>query len=127
MDKATPATILVIEDHDSVRIAISRFLKTGGFQVLEAATPEAARSIWTEHSSRIDLLLADIALQASSGPDLVKELLKQGPKRPVIFATAIEDDHARKATRSFKNPTILQKPFSPEVLVKAINKALSRN
>ena len=127
MDKATPATILVIEDHDSVRIAISRFLKTGGFQVLEAASPEAAKSIWKEHSSRINLLLADIALQTSSGPDLVRDLLKKGPKIPVIFATATEEDHAKKATRNFKNPTILQKPFSPEVLVKAINAALLRN
>jgi hypothetical protein len=41
-------TVLVIEDHDSVRIlriAVSRFLEKGGFNVLSAATPDAARAL----------------------------------------------------------------------------------
>src|SRR4051812_27239724 len=50
------AKVLVIEDHDSVRIAITRFLQTGGFDVLDAATPEAALAIWSEHAHRISLL-----------------------------------------------------------------------
>lgn len=125
METAIAATVLVIEDHDSVRIAITRFLSAGGFNVLEAATADAAKAIWKEHGKSISLLLVDIGLAAVSGPDLVEELLTQGPVVPVIFATATDEANARKAARKFKNPTILQKPFSPEVLVKAVRHALS--
>src|SRR6476620_9039133 len=57
-----PATVLLVEDHDSVRIAITRFLKAGGFHVLDAATPESARTFWTKYANRIALLLVDIDL-----------------------------------------------------------------
>jgi two-component system cell cycle sensor histidine kinase/response regulator CckA len=124
MDSSRP-TVLVIEDHDSVRIAMTRFLKTGGFDVLEAANPDAARALWAEHSNRVSLLLVDVALETHSGPDLVQDLFKQGPSVPVIFVTASDDVHSKKAARNFPNPTILQKPFTPEVLVKAVRKSLS--
>jgi DNA-binding response OmpR family regulator len=124
MDSSRP-TVLVIEDHDSVRIAMTRFLKTGGFDVLEAATPEAARALWTEHANRVSLLLVDVALETASGPDLVQELFKQGPSLPVIFVTASDDTQSKKATQHFPNPTVLHKPFTPEVLVQAVRKALS--
>lgn len=124
MDGGAAVTVLVIEDHDSVRIAMARFLKTGGFNALEAATPEAASSIWAEHSNRIALLLVDVDLNSSSGPDLVQQLFKTGPEVPVIFVTAAEDAQTRTAMKNFPNPTILQKPFTPEVLVKAVRDAL---
>jgi DNA-binding NtrC family response regulator len=126
MDQLTSATVLVIEDHDSVRIAMSRFLKTGGFDVLEAATAGEAITIWAEDANRIGLLLVDLALDTGSGPDLVEELFKHAPAVPVIFVTAADDIFAGKATRNFPNPTILHKPFTPEALVKAVRNALSQ-
>lgn len=95
------------------------------WKVLDAATPEAARALWAEHANHISLLLVDVALEAHSGPDLVQELFKQGPSVPVIFVTASDDTQSKKATLNFQNPTILHKPFTPEVLVKAVRKALS--
>lgn len=122
MDKTPDGTVLVIEDHDSVRIAIARFLKSGGFNVVEAANPDAARAVWAEHANDICLLVVDIDLVSMTGPALVEELR---PQVPVIFATATDDKKAREATRNFENPIILQKPFSPEVLVKAVRAALA--
>jgi DNA-binding response OmpR family regulator len=122
MNSVTTPTVLIIEDHDSVRIAISRFLEKGGFNVLSAATPVAARALWTEHSKLISLLVVDIDLLTISGPDLVQELK---PSVPVIFATATDIKLAREATRKFENCTILEKPFSPELLVKTVRGALA--
>lgn len=124
MDEGSAVTVLVIEDHDSVRIAMTRFLTAGGFNALEAATPETATALWAEHCNRIALLLVDVDLNSHSGPDLVQEFFKTGPVIPVIFVTAAEAAQTRKATKNFPNPTILQKPFTPEVLVKAVRDAL---
>src|SRR3954468_22942076 len=105
MDKAAAATVLVIEDHESVRIAIARFLRTGGFDTLEAETAEAARAMWAQHSNRISLFLVDIDLGGASGPDLVEQLQKERPEVPAIFVTATDDERARKDTFNFSNPT----------------------
>jgi two-component system, cell cycle sensor histidine kinase and response regulator CckA len=125
VDKAPAGTILVIEDSDSVRIAISRFLKAGGFDVLDAGTPEAAKSIWSKHANRICLLIADINLNTSSGPDLIEELFKCGPVVPVIFATAMDEIRRQPSIRNFQSPTIIQKPFTADNLVQAVRTALS--
>lgn len=125
MDKVPAPTVLVVEDHDSVRVAISRFLKAGGFEPIEAASATAAKALWDLHSNRISLLLVDIDLGGTSGPDLVKVFCAKRSDVPIIFITATEDAQARKATRDFLNPIILQKPFSPELLVKTVRDTLS--
>jgi DNA-binding response OmpR family regulator len=124
VDKAPTGTILVVEDHDSVRIAIARFLRSGGFNVLQAGTPDAAKSFWGEQASRISLLIADINLNTSSGPDLVEELFRGGPAIPVIFVTAAEESRHLTADFRLAGATILQKPFSAEILVQAVRAAL---
>jgi two-component system, cell cycle sensor histidine kinase and response regulator CckA len=125
VDKPPAGTILVIEDHDSVRIAIARFLKAGGFTVLDAGTPEVATSIWSKHANHISLLIVDINLNTSSGPDLIEELFKCGPAVPIIFATAMDEIRRRPATRNFQSPTIIQKPFTADILVQAVRKVLA--
>lgn len=104
---------------------MARFLATGGFIALEAATPEAATAIWTEHCNEIALLLVDIDLPSRSGPELVQQLFKIGPEIPLIFVTAADAVQTRKAIKHFPNPTVLQKPFMPEDLVKAVRDALA--
>jgi DNA-binding response OmpR family regulator len=127
VDKATGSTILVVDDYDSVRIALSLILKKSGFRVLAAESPNTARLLWNERRTEIDLLLVDISMPAISGPDLVRELLADGDSTPVIFVTGTGAESAREATQKIRNPNILQKPFAPDVLVKAVEDALARN
>ena len=119
-------TILIIDDYDSVRIAISMILSRHGFKVITAANPAEAKKIWAQHRSIIDLLLVDISMPIMSGPELVQELLADGASVPVIFATGTGPENAKEATKDIPHPTILQKPFSPDVLVNAIRNALSK-
>lgn len=125
MDRLSHPTILVIDDYDSVRIAIGMILERRGFSVLSADGPPAAVRIWAQHRSKIDLLLVDISMPGLSGPELVSELLNEGPAVPVIFATGTGEEQARIATKNISHPMILQKPFSQDLLVETINDALA--
>ena len=127
MDRLSPPTILVIDDYDSVRIAITMILERRGFKTLSADGPAAAVRIWAQHRSRIDLLLVDISMPGLSGPDLVCDLLREGSPVPVIFATGTGEEQARTATKNISHPTILQKPFSQDLLVETINDALAHH
>ena len=60
-----------------------------------------------------------------NGIQLQDALRGAGQNIPVIFITGAGDEEARKATRHILNPIVLQKPFSPDVLVEAINQSLS--
>ena len=125
MDRQSPPTVLVIDDYDSVRIAIGMILERRGFRVLSADGPPAAIRVWAQHRSKIDLLLVDISMPGLSGPELVRDLLNEGPPVPVIFATGTGEEQARQATKNISHPTILQKPFSQDLLVETINDALA--
>jgi DNA-binding NtrC family response regulator len=127
VDKAIGPTILVVDDYDSVRIALSLILKKNGFRVLAAESPTTAKLLWNERRAEIDLLLVDISMPAISGPELVQELMADGDTTPVIFVTGTGAESAREATRKIRNPNILQKPFAPDVLVKAVEDALAQN
>lgn len=102
-------------------------LERRGFKALSADGPAAAVRVWAQHRSRIDLLLVDISMPGLSGPDLVCDLLREGPPVPVIFATGTGEEQARMATKNISHPTILQKPFSQDLLVETINDALAHH
>jgi DNA-binding NtrC family response regulator len=126
VDSATGPTILIIDDYDSVRIAISMILRKHGFNVLAAENAAAAKRIWAQSRSSIELLLVDISMPTITGPELVRELLKEGPRIPVIFVTGIGEVQAREATRDLPTPLILQKPFSPQLLIELVETQCGR-
>jgi DNA-binding response OmpR family regulator len=102
-------------------------LERNGFRVLVADSPAAAKRIWANQRAAIDLLLVDISMPAISGPELVLQLLSEGPPIPVIFATGTGEEQARIATQNILRPTILQKPFTQDLLIETINDALGRH
>jgi DNA-binding NtrC family response regulator len=126
MANAVAPTIFVVDDYDSVRIAITMILERQGFRVLTADGAAAARRIWKEHQPAIDLMLVDISMPTTSGPELVTELMPEGPRVPVIFATGTGNELAHVATENVPHEVILQKPFSAEALIEAIKAALSK-
>ena len=113
-------TVLVIDDYDSVRIAISLILERNGFQVFSAESTETGKSIWIQKKQEIDVLIVDISMAAMSGPDLIRELQQRGLTAPVIFMTGISEPQAREATREMPDAVILHKPFPPDLLIETI-------
>ena len=55
-------TVLLVDDHPSIRLIISAGLKANGFSVLAASTGEQALEICRNHPGDIDVLLSDLGL-----------------------------------------------------------------
>jgi two-component sensor histidine kinase len=93
-------TILLVEDEESIRNPIEKFLKLNGYTVLCAATGSEAIQACANHSGPIDLVIADRKLPES---DRVQEIVAT---RPVLYMSGLPASEAD-----------LQKPFSIDELL----------
>jgi two-component system, cell cycle sensor histidine kinase and response regulator CckA len=123
---ACVGTILLVEDEDSVRRVAAAILRNHGYIVLEARRPSDAIQICARGDQHIDLLLTDVVMPESSGPQLAAELLSRHPGMGVMYMSGYSGDNALMGKALRNGITFLQKPFTPALLAEAVNEALPR-
>lgn len=116
-------TVLVVEDNDAVRGVVLRILEGHGYEVLEARLPEEAAQI-AAGDAQIDLLLSDVIMPDCSGPEVALSLREQDPDLPVLFMSGHAYDSIEVHGIEVKHAGILQKPFTPSVLVAKVQQAI---
>lgn len=84
--EAVSASILVIDDEESLRFTLERFLSFAGHRVVTAGSCDEAREEIAQGA--FDLILLDLSLPDGSGMDLLGEVKRGWPKCPVIVMTA---------------------------------------
>ncbi|HET9597933.1 MAG TPA: response regulator, partial [Anaeromyxobacteraceae bacterium] len=121
---ALPAseTILLVEDEDDVRPAMEHILRSRGYRVLAAHHGREALELAGE--SEIDLLLTDIAMPEMGGPELAHRLARPG--LAVLYMSGLELHRARRDGVASEEAGFLQKPFTPDLLARAVRDALDR-
>lgn len=114
--------IFVVDDDESVRIALSRLIRSVGFEVI--ALSSAEEFLAADLPDRPTCVVLDVRLPGLNGLDLQKELKNAGRGIPIIFITGHGD--VPMSVRAMKAGAIdfLQKPFNDQALVDAINRAL---
>jgi FixJ family two-component response regulator len=108
-------TLVVVEDDDHVRRALTRLLCSCGYGVRAFDSAEA----WLAGISPADGAIIDINLPGVSGLELDERLQREGRAIPTVFITA--DDEAGPAT----SRVILHKPLDAQALLDAIEHALA--
>ena len=118
------ATILVVEDDDLVRMMTVRVLRRNGYATLEAATAEDAEARAQEHPEGVDLLLADVGLPRSGGPELAARLRQRWPSLKVLFMSGL----GMAAVLEHGLPpgtALMEKPFAPRALLDRVDDLLA--
>jgi DNA-binding response OmpR family regulator len=116
-------TILVVEDNRDVRAFVVSALETSGFAVVEAATGWQALRL--AESKRPDALLLDWQLPDISGLDVLRALRAGGCDSPAILMTGYSSEELAIIALRLGARDYLTKPFSPEELFDAIERALT--
>ncbi|MBI4751386.1 MAG: PAS domain S-box protein [Acidobacteria bacterium] len=117
-------TVLVVEDADNIRRLTVEILQLSGFTVLEAENGPRALEIIKRSKQPINLLLTDVVLPTMSGTDLAQLLRREYPEMKILFMSGYLDvTQYVDAQRELKSGFI-QKPFTPEGLLKAIEKVM---
>jgi two-component system OmpR family response regulator len=119
------ATILVVDDEESLTDLVSSALRFAGYDVrTEANGFDALRSIKTETP---DLIVLDVNMPELDGFEVCRRIRRDGLQTPVIFLTARDDiDDLRVGFRQ-GGDDYLTKPFSLEELGLRIEALLRRS
>jgi len=117
----TKHQVLVVEDKQSEREAMTRLLRMEGFAVVSAENPATALS-YVEDS--IDLVVSDLRMGDDSGIDLLQHWKKRQPTTPFILVTAHGDVDSAVTAMKLGAADYLAKPVNPEELLLLVNKCL---
>jgi PAS domain S-box-containing protein len=116
-------TILVVEDDELIRTLTVKLLRRRGYRVLEASTPAEAERHATDEAGAIDLLLSDVGLPNVGGPELARKLATGRPGMKLLFMSGY--GRGALAERGLApGPALIEKPFTPEILLARIRAAL---
>ena len=118
--------ILVVDDEPAIREMIGFTLARGGFDYVEAADAEQARSKILAEAP--DLLLLDWMLPGRSGFELAQLLKKDTATRelPIIMLTARGEETDKVRGLEIGADDYITKPFSPRELLARIKAVLRR-
>ena len=115
--------IAVVDDDESVRESLPELLKEMGYSARAFASAKEFLAAFS--TQRSDCLILDVAMPEMSGPELQRELARQGHRVPIIFITAQSDRGVRSALLQQGAVECLFKPFSEQQLQSALGAALS--
>jgi PAS domain S-box-containing protein len=119
-------TILLVEDEQQVREVASLILRRGGYKVLLAENGEQGLAVAEEHGRGIDLLITDVVMPRMNGRQLVERLTPRWPDLKVLFMSGYTDDAIVHHGVLEEGVNFLQKPITPDALLKRVHEVLDR-
>jgi len=118
------ARIVVVEDEPAIRRGVSDALRITGYDVAEAADGHTGLIAATQ--PHVDLVLLDILLPRRDGLDVLCEVRKVHPARPVILLTARGTEEDRVKGLKLGADDYVVKPFSARELLARVEAVLRR-
>jgi len=121
---ATPM-IFLIDDHASVRDALSEMLGVLGYSVKAYESADSFLAIIDERQP--GCIVADVRMPGTDGIGLVRELARRAIAMPVVLISGHADVPMAVAAIKSGAQDFIEKPVDDRQLVAAINRALARN
>lgn len=117
--------ISVIDDDESVRIAMKSLLSSIGMIVhLFASAEDFLQSAYVSDTA---CLITDIQMAGMGGIELQRTLIAQDQHMPIIFITAVLEESIRPRLLKTGAVCLLSKPFDEQTLLQCLDTALKRN
>lgn len=109
-----PLLVAVVDDNASVRKALTRLLRTSGYDVKAYASgPEFLHSL----RMRVpDCVLLDMHMRPLDGLEVHSELSRRGTAVPVVFISAVSDVAVRRRALKQGAVAFLKKPLTEKAL-----------
>ncbi|WP_082145156.1 ATP-binding protein [Microvirga massiliensis] len=84
---AYPATVLLVDDEELVRVGTAEMLIDLGYSVIQAGSGVEALGVLRGGEVQIDLLVSDHLMPGMSGADLLREAHRLRPELPALLMT----------------------------------------
>ena len=122
--KLDPSIILVIEDDETMRMALKRILESEGYVIKMAADATELSTVLDDQP--VDLILMDVGLPWINGFELAQMLKehKDLKKIPLVFVSGKATDEDMKKAFEIGADDYIKKPFDVEKLKKTVHTLL---
>jgi len=117
-------TVLVAEDDRQVRKLICSILKSLGYRVITARTPEDCILEVEQCEDTIDLLLTDVVMPEINGKELYERIRKIQPQLKVLFMSGYTHNVIAEHGVLKEGIQFIQKPFTRQTLAEKIRALL---
>jgi PAS domain S-box-containing protein len=122
---ARTGTILVVEDEEILRLAVSKLLRKIGFSVMAASDGSAAIDLVRTHKDEIDVILLDLTLPGLSSREVFEEALRVQPNLTVVLTSAYSKEAVDASFPGLRITHFIRKPFQLGELGGVLRDALS--
>lgn len=116
--------VLVVDDEETIRLALAKFLRSRGFEADVAETGIVALDLLKQGS--YSLMLCDIRMPGMSGLELVPLARTLHPDMAVVMLSAVNDVPTATESMSAGAMEYLTKPVDLEDLLDAIERVVNR-
>ena len=119
-------SILIVEDHEDVRVFTAQVLAELGYRV--TAAPDARRAMQAlEQLGGVDLLFTDVGLpDKMSGRELADEARRRWPAIKVLYTTGYARNSIIHHGRLDEGVELLTKPFTQALLAEKVRMVLEK-
>jgi CheY-like chemotaxis protein len=122
---AARGRVLLVDDETLVREIAAEMLVATGYEVQACASARAGVAHYAEHWQAIDLVILDLVMPASSGPEVFARLREINPQARVLLCSGHSPDGTVQRLLSEGAVGFLQKPFGLDDLLRKVRAALA--
>ena len=116
-------TILLAEDEEAVRELMEEILRRSGYTVLTAHDAREAMGLGERHQGPIHLLITDVSMPQTTGPELAREVTGRRPEGKVLYVSGYTDS-ATLQHGVLGDAAFLQKPFTTDAFARKVREVL---
>lgn len=116
--------ILIVDDEETIRLALGKFLRSRGYDVITADCGPAALDALDRH--RFILMLCDVRMPGMSGVEVVTKAARLDSDLAIMMLTAVNDAPTATEALSHGAMDYLMKPIELEDLNQAVERALHK-
>ena len=110
--------ILVVDDEPEVRLVLTEFLESRGYEVTAASS--GAEAISLVDAIKPHVVLLDVTMPEMDGMETLKRLAAANPGLPIIMVTANADVDVTSRLLAMGAADYIPKPFDLEYLGQAV-------
>jgi len=118
------ASLLLVEDEESLRLPVSKMLRCRGWSVLEAANGAIALDLIYSHRVDINVILLDMTLPGTSSRTVLGESRRCRPDTKIVVTSAFALSQVDAVLAGLHKDGYIRKPYRLHELTEVLSKVL---
>ena len=122
------ATVLLVEDEETLRVSVAKTLRRNGFSVIEAGDGSVAiEYLRAAKTPDIGVILLDLTLPGASSLEIIEEARRTGTGIKVVLMSAYGLEMAPFLVSRPELSGFIRKPFELVALLQVLRDVLSKD